>query len=176
MCCALSDPASFPVRLLSAATRRFAAGLLSRSDPPIRRRSDCLSVSSPGCRLLSGTLHSGAFQFLVPKKRASVAPGPSRTGKGAAAAYRRLRPIGGNGPSAAMVLRRLRLFGGCGPAVIALRSAPCIFSFGRGRSVTAGREYRLLSEEYGCVRPHDRFCAAGAKKEVRCLPASSLSG
>lgn len=88
----------------------------------------------------------------------------------------RLRPIGGNGPSAAMVLRRLRLFGGCGPAVIALRSAPCIFSFGRGRSVTAGRECRMLSRERGCVRPHDRFCAAGAKKEVRCLPASSLSG
>ena len=95
-------PFLLPVRLLSAATRRFAAGLLSRSDPPIRRRSDCLSVSSPGCRLLSGTLHSGAFQFLVPKKRASVAPGPSRTGKGAA-----------------MVLRRQWSFGGCGYSVVA---------------------------------------------------------
>lgn len=76
----------------------------------------------------------------------------------------RLRSFGGIGPSAALVLWRLRLFGGCGPAVIALRSAPCIFFFGRGRSVTAGRECRMLSRERGCVRPHDRFCAAGAKK------------
>lgn len=82
----------------------------------------------------------------------------------------RLRSFGGIGPLAAAAIRWLRPCGDC----VAVR--PVHLLFRGGRSVTAGRECRMLSRERGCVRPHDRFCAAGAKKEVRCLPASSLSG
>lgn len=82
----------------------------------------------------------------------------------------RLRSFGGIGPLAATAIRWLRPCGDC----VAVR--PVHLLFRGGRSVTAGRECRMLSRERGCVRPHDRFCAAGAKKEVRCLPASSLSG
>lgn len=158
MCCALSDPASFPVRLLSAATRRFAAGLLFCCDPPVRRRSGCLSVSSPGCRLLSGTLHSGAFQFLVPKKRASVAPGPSRTGKGAAAAYRRQWSFGGNGPSAAAAIRWLRPCGDC----VAIRPVHLLFRAGAKRDGRAG--VPTLVRRVRMCAPTRPFLCGGRKK------------
>ena len=128
MCRVSSDSASFPVRLLSAATRRFAAGLLFCCDPPVRRRSGCLSVSSPGCRLLSGTLHSGAFQFLVPKKKLlllRVRPGQVKA---------RLRSFGGIGPLAATAIRWLRPCGDC----VAVRPVHLLFRAGAKRDGRAG--------------------------------------
>ena len=67
--------------------------------------------------------------FLFRKKRASVAPGPSRTGKGAAAAYRRQCSFGGNGPSAAAAIRWLRPCGDC----VAVRPVHLLFRAGAKR-------------------------------------------
>lgn len=152
--------------------------------PPVGLPPDCCFVAIRRSAAVRGVCPfllpaAGSFparctpehsSFLFRKKRASVASGPSRTGKGAAAVLRRHWSFGGIGPLAAAAIRWLRPCGDC----VAVR--PVHLLFRGGRSVTAGRECRMLSRERGCVRPHDRFCAAGAKKEVRCLPASSLSG